>query len=149
MKITFQITFHKIAKSICKTGGDKGKLSQLLRTLCNAVELRKQVDTMRQIFLQNVSDETEQELVTEKFKSKVRELQQIQGDSEVRAKLLLGKWAAGRDLATDATLDCETCGKRFANTANLRRHITMQHKKRKAEEPTQTRVTRKRRNLIE
>ena len=72
MKITFQITFHKIAKSICKTGGDKGKLSQLLRTLCNAEELRKEVDTMRRIFLQNVSDEAEQELVTEQIDSQGR-----------------------------------------------------------------------------
>ena len=47
----------------------EGKLSQLLRTLCNAEELRKEVDTMRRIFLQNVSDEAEQELVTEQIKS--------------------------------------------------------------------------------
>ena len=43
MKITFQITFHKKAKSISKTGSDEGKLSQLLRTLCK----EKEVDTMR------------------------------------------------------------------------------------------------------
>ena len=67
----------------------EGKLSQLLRTLCNAEELRKQVDTMRRLFLLNVSDEAEQELVTEQIKSLVRELQQIKGDSGVRAKLLL------------------------------------------------------------
>ena len=29
-----KITFYEIAKSICKTGSDEGKLSQLLRTLC-------------------------------------------------------------------------------------------------------------------
>ena len=67
----------------------ESKLSQLLRTLCNAEELRKQVDTIRQLFLLNVSDEAEQELVTEQIKSLVRELQQIKGDSGVRAKLLL------------------------------------------------------------
>ena len=66
-------------------------MSQLLRTLCNAEELRKQVDTMRRIFLQNVSDEAEQELMTEKIKSIGRKLQQIQGDSGVRATLLLAK----------------------------------------------------------
>ena len=82
MKITFQITFHKMAKSIYRTGGDKGKLSQLSRTLYNAEELRKQVDTMRRIFLQNVSDEAEQELVTEQIKSLVRELQQIKGEGK-------------------------------------------------------------------
>ena len=32
-----KITFYEIAKSICKTGSDEGKLSQLLRTLCNAM----------------------------------------------------------------------------------------------------------------
>ena len=46
MKIAFQITFYKNVKSICKTRGDKGKLSQFLQTLCNAEELRKQADTM-------------------------------------------------------------------------------------------------------
>ena len=51
----------------------EGKLSQLLRTLCNAEELRKQ------------------ELLTEQIKSIVRKLQQIQGDSGVRATLLLAK----------------------------------------------------------
>ena len=56
-------------------------MSQLLRTLCNAEELRKQVDTMRRLFLLNVSDEAEQELVTEQIKSLVRELEQIKGDS--------------------------------------------------------------------
>ena len=40
-------------------------------------------------FFLNVSDEAEQELVTELVKSIVRELQQIKGDSGVRAKLLL------------------------------------------------------------
>ena len=74
MKITFQITFHKKAKSISKTGSDEGKLSQLLRTLSNAEELRKKVDTMGRPFLLNVSDEVEQELVTEQIKSIIREL---------------------------------------------------------------------------
>ena len=64
---------------------------QLVRTLCNAEELRKQVDTIRQLFLLNVSDEAEQELVTEQIKSIVKKLQQIQGDSGVRATLLLAK----------------------------------------------------------
>ena len=91
MKITFQITFHEKAKSICKTGSDNDKLSQLLRTLCNAEELRKQLDTMRRLFFLNVSDEAEQELVTEQIKSIVRKLQQIQGDSGVRRTLLLAK----------------------------------------------------------
>ena len=59
-------------------------MSQLLRTLCNAEELRKQVDTMRRLFLLNVSDEAEQELVTEQIKSIVRKLQQIKGDSGMR-----------------------------------------------------------------
>ena len=36
--LTFYCTFHEIAKSICKTGSDEGKLSQLLRTLCNAMQ---------------------------------------------------------------------------------------------------------------
>ena len=49
----------------------------------------KQVDTIRQLHLLNVSDEAEQELVTEQIESLVRELQQIKGDSGVRAKLLL------------------------------------------------------------
>ena len=84
-----KITFYEIAKSICKTGSDEGKLSQLLRTLCNAEELRKKVDTMGRLFLLNVSDEAEQELVTEQIKSLVREIQQIKGDSGVRAKILL------------------------------------------------------------
>ena len=84
----------------------EGKLSQLLRTLCNAEELRKQ------------------ELLTEQIKSIVRKLQQIKGDSGVRAKLLLGKWAAAQELDTDSTLDCKECGKTFANSANLRRHTT-------------------------
>ena len=69
-----KITFHEIAKSICKTGSDEGKLSQLLRTLCNAEELRKKVDTMGRLSLLNVSDEVEQELVTEQIKSIIREL---------------------------------------------------------------------------
>ena len=64
-------------------------MSQLLRTLCDVEGLRKQVDTIRQVFHLNVSDDAEQELVTEQIKSLVRELQQIKGDSGVRAKLLL------------------------------------------------------------
>ena len=44
-------------------------MSQLLRTLCNAEELRKKVYTMRRLFFLNVSDEAEQELVTEQIKS--------------------------------------------------------------------------------
>ena len=64
----------------------EGKLSQLLRTLCNAEELRKQVDTMRRIFLQNVSDEAEQELVTEQIKSIVRKLQQIKGEGKTSSE---------------------------------------------------------------
>ena len=67
----------------------EGKLSQLLRNFFNAEELRKQVDTIRRLFLLNVSDEAEQELVTEQIKSLVREIQQIKGDSGVRAKLIL------------------------------------------------------------
>ena len=100
-------------------------------TFFNAEELRKQVDTIRRLFLLNVSDEAEQELVTEQIKSLVRELQQIKGDSGVRAKLLLWKWAAAEELDIDTTLDCKECGKTFANSANLRRHITTQHNKRK------------------
>ena len=69
----------------------EGKLSQLLRTLCNAEELRKQ------------------ELLTEQIKSIVRKLQQIKGDSGVRAKLLLGKWAAAQELDTDTPMDCKEC----------------------------------------
>ena len=93
---------------------------------------RKQVDTIRRLFLLNVSDEAEQELVTEQIKSLFRELQQIKGDSGVRAKLLLGKWAAAQELDTDSTLDCKECGKTFADSAKLRRHITTQHNKQKA-----------------
>ena len=89
--LTFYCTFHEIAKSICKTGSDEGKLSKLLRTLCNAEELRKKLYTMRRLFFLNVSDEAEQELVTEQIKSIVRKLQQIQGDSGVRRTLLLAK----------------------------------------------------------
>ena len=126
----------------------EGKLSQLLRTLCNAEELRKQVDTMHRLFLLNVSDEAEQELVTEQIKSIVSELQQIKGDSGM--KLILGKWAAAQELDTDTTLDCKECGKTFSISANLRWHLTTQHNKRKAvTEPPQPRVTTKRRNLIE
>ena len=33
---------------------------------------------------------------------------------------------------TDTTLDCKEFGKTFANSANLRRHITTQHNKWKA-----------------
>ena len=47
--------------------------------------------TIRRFFLLNVSDEAEQELVTEQIKSIVKKLQQIQGDSGVRATLLLAK----------------------------------------------------------
>ena len=72
-------------------------------------ELRKQVDTNRRLFLLNVSDEAEQELVTEQIKSLVRELQQIKGDSGLRAKLLLGKWAAAQELDTDTPMDCKEC----------------------------------------
>ena len=86
-----KITCHEIAKSICKTGSDEGKLSQLLRTLCNVEELRKQVDTIRQLFHLNVSDDAEQELVTEQIKSIVSELQQS-------------------ELDTDTPLDCKKCG---------------------------------------
>ena len=70
---------------------DEGKLSQLLRTLCNVEELRKQVDTIRQLFHLNVSDDAEQELVTEQIKSIVSELQQS-------------------ELDTDTPLDCKKCG---------------------------------------
>ena len=66
-------------------------MSQLLRTLCNAEELRKQLDTMRRLFFLNVSDEVEQELVTEQIKSIVSELQQS-------------------ELDTDTPLDCKKCG---------------------------------------
>ena len=86
-----KITFYEIAKSICKTGSDEGKLSQLLRTLCNVEELRKQVDTIRQLFHLNVSDDAEQELVTEQIKSIVSELQQS-------------------ELDTDTLLVCKKCG---------------------------------------
>ena len=48
----------------------EGKLSQLLRNFFQC-------------------DDAEQELVTEQIKSLVRELQQIKGDSGVRAKLIL------------------------------------------------------------
>ena len=86
-----KITFYEIAKSICKTGSDEGKLSQLLRTLCNVEELRKQVDTIRQVFHLNVSDDAEQELLTEQIKSIDSELQQS-------------------ELDTDTPLDCKKCG---------------------------------------
>ena len=66
-------------------------MSQLLRTLCNVEELRKQVDTIRQLFHLNVSDDAEQELVTEQIKSIVSELQQS-------------------ELDTDTPLDCKKCG---------------------------------------
>ena len=56
----------------------------------------------------------------------------FKGDSGVRAKLLLGKRAAARELDTDSTLDCKECGKTFADSAKLRRHITTQHTKQKA-----------------
>ena len=102
---------------------------------------------MRRLFFLNVSDEAEQELVTEQIKSIVSELQQIKGDSGM--KLILGKWATAQELDTDTTFDCKECGKTFANNANPRRHITTQHNKRKAiTEPPQPRVTRRRRNLI-
>ena len=100
-----KITFHKKAKSIFKTGSDEGKLSQLLRTLCK----EKEVDTMRWLFLLNVSDDAAQELVTEQIKSIVSEPQQIKGDSGLRAKLLLGKWAAAQELDTDTPMDCKEC----------------------------------------
>ena len=69
-----KITFHKKAKSISKIGSDEGKLSQLLRTLCNATRksLGKkftQCIAMRRLFFLNVSDEAEEELVTEQIKS--------------------------------------------------------------------------------
>ena len=103
---------------------------------------------MRRLFFLNVSDEAEQELVTEQIKSIVSELQQIKGDSGM--KLILGKWAAAQELDTDTTLDCKECGKTFSISANLRWHLTTQHNKRKAvTEPPQPRVTRKRQNLIE
>ena len=103
LKIIFQITFHKKAKSISTTGSDEGKLSQLLRTLCK----EKEVDTMRWLFHLNVSDDAAQELVTEQIKSIVSELQQIKGDSGLRAKLLLGKWAAAWELDTYTPMDCK------------------------------------------
>ena len=46
----------------------EGKLSQLLRTLCNAEELRKQ------------------ELLTEQIKSIVRKLQQIKGEGKTSSE---------------------------------------------------------------
>ena len=108
-------------------------------TFFNAEELRKQVDTIRRLLLLNVSNEAEQELVTEQIKSIVRKLQQIKGDSGVRAKLLLGKWAAAQELDTDTTLDCKECGKTFSTSANLRWHLTTQHNKQKAvTEPPQS-----------
>ena len=64
---------------------------------------------MRRLFFLNVSDEAEQELVTEQIKSIVSELQQIKGDSGLRAKLLLGKWAAAQELDTDTPMDCKEC----------------------------------------
>ena len=85
---------------------------------------------MRRLFLLNVSDEAEQELVTEQIKSIVSELQQIKGDSGM--KLILGKWATAQKLDTDTTLDCKECGKTFLISANLRWHLTTQHNKRKA-----------------
>ena len=54
-------------------------------------ELRKQVDTIRQLFHLNVSDDAEQELVTEQIKLIVSELQQL-------------------ELDTDTPLDCKKCG---------------------------------------
>ena len=66
------------------------------------------------------------------FTASLRELQQINGDSGVRAELLLGKWAAAQELDADSTLDCKECGKTFADSAKLRRHITTQHNKQKA-----------------
>ena len=64
---------------------------------------------MRKLFLLNVSDDAAQELVTEQIKSIVSELQQIKGDSGLRAKLLLGKWAAAQELDTDTPMDCKEC----------------------------------------
>ena len=66
-------------------------MSQLFQTLCHVEELRKQVDTIRQLFHLNVSDDAEQELVTEQIKSIVSELQQS-------------------ELDTDTPLDCKKCG---------------------------------------
>ena len=86
-------------------------MSQLLRTLCNAMwkSLGKKFTQCAEIFFLSVSDEAEQELVTEQIKSIVSELQQIKGDSGM--KLILGKWAAAQELDTDTTLDCGECGK--------------------------------------
>ena len=61
------------------------------QTLCEVEELRKQVDTICQLFHLNVSDDAEQELVTEQIKSIVSELQQS-------------------ELDTDTPLDCKKCG---------------------------------------
>ena len=126
MKIIFQITFHKIAKSICKTGSDDSSWGQIESAFAELFSMRKSLGNKLTQFV-NFFSECKRwgwTRIGEQIKSLVRELQQIKGDSGVRAKLLLWKWAAAEELDTDTTLDCKECGKTFANSANLRRHTT-------------------------
>ena len=125
------------------TGDNEAKMGQLLRTLCNTEEKSEQVEIMRRLWLLNVNDDIVKALVTIEIISKVRELEKKKGNLEVRAKLLLSKWEVENNALNnreaqssriETLVECEECGHKYSNHANLKRHMQTIHKKGKKNE---------------